>query len=623
VSSRARAATAADRDHMSTVIGDSDAEPVPTGVGAEEVSIRETVFTDLARIGSGFWASCERKRLVSLVAALTLVIAVTAYAQIRLNAWSKPFYDALTRKDVLAVWRQLGVFAILAGFLLLLNVTQAWLRETSRVLLREGLVHDLMGEWLKPLGALRLSNASSIGVNPDQRIHADALRLTELTTDLGLGLLQSTLLLLSFIGVLWVLSSSMIFPVGRHRLHVPGYLVWCALLYAGTASLVSWRVGRPLAALDAQRYAREAELRSNLVRVNEEIEAITIYGAEGDEHRHLNGLFEAVLQVSRRIVAAITRLTWITAGYGWFTLVAPILVAAPSYLASGMTFGELMVVAGAFNQVQSSLRWYVDNFPSLADWRATLVRVASFRNALSALDSEALQAGHIELLESADGSIQFHDVSVAVPPGTVRLSSAQLSLQPGERVQIVSPVISGSTSLFQALIGVWTSGGGRIHRPPRPAAMFLSGLGHVPPGTLRAALTHPYSGPEQDEATIAQALSDVGLAHLLPSLDSSARWDRTLSDDEKRCLGFARAILQRPQWLVLYGALESLDAASRERIVTVLQGKLAGVGLLNIGPKNGSDALFTRRLHLLPVPHGQDAGPLEPGELALQRPQPA
>ena len=608
---------------MSTLTGGSAAEPVPAEVRQEDISIRESVFTDLVRIGSGFWASCERKRLISLVAAVTVVIAATAYVQIRLNAWSKPFYDALTRKDVSAVWRQLGVFAVLAGFLLLLNVTQAWLRETSRVVLREGLVHDLMAEWLKPLRALRLSNASSIGANPDQRIHADALRLTELTTDLGIGLLQSTLLLLSFIGVLWVLSSSMIFPVGGHRFHVPGYLVWCALLYAGTASLVSWLVGRPLAALDAQRYAREAELRSNLVRVNEEIEAITIYGAEGDEHRHLNRLFEAVLQVSRRIVAAITRLTWITAGYGWFTIVAPIMVAAPSYLAGGMTFGELMVVAGAFNQVQSSLRWYVDNFPSLADWRATLVRVASFRNALSTLDSDALQAGHIELLESADGSIQFHDVSVAVPAGTVRLSSAQLSLQPGERVQIVSGVTSGSTSLFQALIGVWTSGGGRIHRPPRPAAMFLSARGHVPPGTLRAALTYPYSGPEHDDATIAEALSDVGLAHLLPSLDRSARWDRTLSDDEKRRLGFARAILQRPQWLVLHGAFEPLDAASRERILTVLQGKLAGVGVLHIAPESGNDALFKRRLHLLPVPQRQDAEPLEPRDVSLQRPQPA
>lgn len=66
------------------------------------------------------------------------------------------------------------------------------------------------------------------------------------------------------------------------------------------------------------------------MHVNEEIEAITIYGGEANEQNHLSRLFEAVLQVSRRIVGAITRLTWITAGYGRFTIVAPILVVAPS-----------------------------------------------------------------------------------------------------------------------------------------------------------------------------------------------------------------------------------------------------------------------------------------------------
>ena len=59
------------------------------------------------------------------------------------------------------------------------------------------------------------------------------------------------------------------------------------------------------------------------------------------------------LEVSRRIVGAVTRLTWITAGYGWFTIIAPILVAAPGYFAGRMTFGELMMVVGAFNQVQT------------------------------------------------------------------------------------------------------------------------------------------------------------------------------------------------------------------------------------------------------------------------------
>jgi len=149
-----------------------------------------------------------------------------------------------------------------------------------------------------------------MGANPDQRLQADAQHLTDLSTDLGIGLLQSTLLLLSFIGVLWGLSQGMFLPIAGRNFAPPGYMVWCALLYAGAASYFSWRVGRPLIALNAEHYAREAELRFGLVRVSEEIEDITLYGGEADERSRLDDIFQTVLEVSTRIVGAVTRLTW-------------------------------------------------------------------------------------------------------------------------------------------------------------------------------------------------------------------------------------------------------------------------------------------------------------------------
>ena len=48
-----------------------------------------------------------------------------------------------------------------------------------------------------------------------QRIHEDARHLTELSTDLGIGLLQSSLLFGSFIGVLWMLSGNVVFSRER------------------------------------------------------------------------------------------------------------------------------------------------------------------------------------------------------------------------------------------------------------------------------------------------------------------------------------------------------------------------------------------------------------------------
>ena len=82
--------------------------------------------------------------------------------------------------------------------------------------LREGLVRDLLHDWMRPRRALMLANAGAMGVNPDQRMHEDARRLCELSADLGSGLLQSSILLVTFVGVLWVLSSGFAFRIGAH-----------------------------------------------------------------------------------------------------------------------------------------------------------------------------------------------------------------------------------------------------------------------------------------------------------------------------------------------------------------------------------------------------------------------
>ena len=156
-------------------------------------------------------------------------------------------------------------------------------------------------------------------------------------------------------------------------------MVWCALAYSLGGSLLAWRVGRPLIPLNAERYAREADLRFALVRVNEHADGIALHGGEADERRVLDEPVERVVAIMARLAGGLARLTWITSGYGWLAIVVPIVVAAPGYFDGELTFGALMMVVGAFNQVQSSLRWFVDNLA--ADRR--LARHAPARRGLS------------------------------------------------------------------------------------------------------------------------------------------------------------------------------------------------------------------------------------------------
>src|SRR4030081_2264090 len=129
-----------------------------------------------------FLNSPGRNKLFLLGGAVCIVVALTAFLQIKLNAWNKPFYDALSLKDFWEFLYQLVIFAVIAGALLTLNVAQAWLRELSKLKLREGLTRDLFDQWLVPRRAFRLSGAGDIGVNPDQRIHEDARHLVDLST---------------------------------------------------------------------------------------------------------------------------------------------------------------------------------------------------------------------------------------------------------------------------------------------------------------------------------------------------------------------------------------------------------------------------------------------------------
>jgi vitamin B12/bleomycin/antimicrobial peptide transport system ATP-binding/permease protein len=328
------------------------------------------------------WLSPGRHSLALLAIGMVLVVCATAAAQVGLNAWNRPFYEAIANRNFPAFLDQLVVFIVIAGGLLTLNVAQAWLREMIKLKSREWLTRHLFGEWLKPGRPSRLAGAGEIGVNPDQRIHEDARRVAELSADLGIGLLQASALLLSFLGVLWTISGALDLWICGISLTIPGYMVWCALLYAASGSWLTWRVGRPLVGMNSRRYQRESEFRFALFQANRQIRNIASRRDEEWEKRGLGLDLEKVLVVVREIVDATTKLTWITAGYGWISIVAPIVIASPAYFSGRLSFGELMVVVGGFSQVNQSLRWFVDNFALLAEWRAVLLRVIKFREAL-------------------------------------------------------------------------------------------------------------------------------------------------------------------------------------------------------------------------------------------------
>jgi putative ATP-binding cassette transporter len=559
----------------------------------------ETLRDQLHMMGAAFMNSPVRGKIIRLSITIFLLIVATAFAQILLNRWSQPFYDAISRRDLPDFFHQLLVFAAIASGLLVLNVSQTWVNRLLRLRLREGLTMDLVKEWMVPGRAFKLAHAGVIGVNPDQRMQQDADHLTDLSSGLGIGLLQSTILLFSFVGVLWSLSAGFTFHLRGHSLTIPGYMVWAAIIYAGSASWLSWLVGRPLIQLNAERYQRESELRFSMMRVNEDVDAISLARGEADERRRLELDLSEVLQALRRIFVAQIHLLWVTDAYGWVTMVAPIIIAAPVYFSGDLTFGGLMMAVGAFNQVHSSLRWFINNISSIADWRATLLRVADFRSAIVRTDALHGQEQRISMTHSQDDHIVFDRLRVSSPRGCIKLADERVSVEPGERVIMIGDPGVGKTLFFRAIAGLWPWGDGQIEMPPSDEIAFVPRTPYFPPGTLRSVLSYPREETSFKEEELLEALDKLGLVRLKRSLDRVARWDRELSDEEQRLLAFARLYLHKPRFIIIDEALDMMETGERERVLSMLSSELARSTVVNIGRGDRNGAFFTRKVHLV------------------------
>jgi len=549
------------------------------------------------------FASPVGKVLTMLVASLVIVISATAYGQIRLNRWNKPFFDALSRRDLRDFLFELGIFCVIAGCLLVLNVVQRWLAETLQVKLREGLTRSLLGDWMLPRRAFWLANSGTMGVNPDQRIHEDARKLCELSADLGIGLLQASILFGTFAGVLWVLSSDFSLRFGGQDYPIPGFMVWAAVVYASAGSLMSYWIGRGLIHRNAERYAREADLRFSLVRVNEHVDEISLAEGEADEKRRIELHLGNVLAATRRIVLGHTHLTWVTAGFGWVTIVAPILVSAPLYFMGKVSFGGLMMAAGAFTQAQSSLRWFIDNFSVIADWRASLLRVASFRHALVTTKEPAGFGSRIAYTEGEPGAVALDNLQIVSSANSDMLRETRVVVRAGDRALIMGAPGTGKTQLFRALAGLWPWGSGQIARPKGEQIFYLPrGTPYLPRGTLREVLAYPLKADRFSTSGFNRALYRFGLERLALLLDRTHRWDRELSQDEQLCLAFARLLLQAPPWVLMDGTLGTLDDEVLEPVIDVFTNELQHIGIIHIGGAGEAHALFPIVLHLVKAP---------------------
>lgn len=579
--------------------------PVETLVFSKEPQGRyAAVFRELGSILKDLWQSPRKKRIALISASLIVVLIINMAGQIYLNQWNGDFFRGIEQKNLPMIKAELFIFLQLVAVLLSVVVLQTWLHERFKIRVREWLTHQLLDKWLVHGRAYRLGISADEAVNPDQRIQEDVRNFSEMSADLGIGLIQATLLLLSFIGVLWSMSPDLHTSLGSYNIIIPGYMVWIAVIYAFIGSGLTARVGRPLILLNERRYAREASFRFSVVRVSESSESIAFYRGESDERKMIDHNLGLVLKLMAKVSNSLARLTWITSGYGWIMLVLPVVVALPGYLDGTLDLGGMMMVVGAFGQVQASLRWFVDNFAKIADWRAALHRVVVFRDAVNMVDEYENQAEKIQLLDHPEGHLSFEQTKVSFIDGEVVISDATAHITPGERVLITGESGSGKSTLFRAIGGLWPWGSGVIRLPPREQIMFLPQKPYMPLGTLANSLSYPKNSSSGDRELMIEALRRVNLQEFIPMLDEDERWDKMMSLGQQQRLAFARLLVHKPKWVFLDEATSALDDFNQDSVMSLFTNELKESTILSIGHRPNLADYHTRTLQLMTTQAG-------------------
>jgi len=564
-----------------------------------------------------YFKSEEKWRARLLLAACVGLNLGMVYMMVLLNDWNRVFYDALQNRNAEVFWHQLGVFAMLATCFIIVAVYRFYLTQLLELRWRAWMTRDYLQRWLKGHVFYQLELQSHNGTdNPDQRIQEDVQQFTADTVGLSLGLLDATVTLLSFVGILWTLSGGFSFDVAGESYNISGFMVWMALSYALAGSLIGHFIGRSMASLNFAQQRLEADFRHHLMRVREYSEAIALDRGGHVERLSLQERFAQVLDNFMRLLRVQKRYTWFNSSYGQAAVVFPMLVASPRYFSGAIQLGELMQISSAFGQVQESLSWFISNYSRLASWQATTLRLTSFQDQMSAVTTSTVVGG----ATSGINALHTTPLTLSLPNGDVLLADTSLNIAAGDTVLIRGPSGCGKSTLLRALAGIWPYVSAPTHdRHGEPitygpvvlpeGSVFMPQRPYFPEGTLRQALAYPDSATHYSDEALQNALYDALLPHLATELDVAGQWTQQLSGGEQQRLALARVLLKRPRWVFADEATSALDEAGEkvlyEKLLTMVREE--GGGLVSIAHRPSVASYHETLWQFNPAPEGSVA----------------
>jgi vitamin B12/bleomycin/antimicrobial peptide transport system ATP-binding/permease protein len=113
---------------------------------------------------------------------------------------------------------------------------------------------------------------------------------------------------------------------------------------------------------------------------------------------------------------------------------------------------------------------------------------------------------------------------------------------------------------------------------------------------LKHAVAYPGDPTRFSDDEVSSALKAVGLSRPGEDLERSENWAQVLSGGEQQRLAFARALLNKPDWLFLDEATASLPEEDQEALYGMLKERLPATTLVSIGHRTSLAKFHPRKL---------------------------
>lgn len=547
------------------------------------------------RLAGPYWNSENKTTIRYYALALVGLTLLQILVSVAINEWSANLFDALEQRSMSRLLTQIGVIILIFLCNMAITATHIVVKRRLQLDWRGWLTDRLIGRWMHDGRHYLVTHISGQHDNPDGRIAEDIRIATEYALDLLHSLLYCVLLFISFTQILWTLSGTVTLDLGLFAVPIHGHLVWLAVTYAATASVLGWLIGRPLTVATNDRQTMEANFRFALVKARENSMAIALIHGERHEQPHFHRLFTDIVSAWELQTQAWTRITLFSSAYSVLSIAVPVLVSAPRYVLGIISLGGLMQAAQAFQQLESALSWPVDNMGKVAEWRASVERVLGLSKALEQLEHEIARPSpqRIRIERNQGAVLRFHDLCISRLDGIVCVSCLNEEIHAGDRVLINGNAFAGN-KLFKAIAGLWPWGEGSIELPDDEPLFFMPPRPYLPTDTLRATICYPADSNAFDAAELDKAFHLAGVQDLLGQLDETGDWEKNLEREQQQRLGLVRLLLHKPKWILMQDAFASLDPKAQLAMVNLIHERLPASAVLTITNQPAIQALYPR-----------------------------